>query len=264
MQNREQWVADTMVELADTLGPALDPTVYWLCVADRYAHLVTESSIRLTALGDRTDQLVEVVTDERLSTPPLGELLAVEGPGIDCQAGHEPIVNVGLKESAERWKQLAPAALSLGFTTIHAFPFCRREEMLGAVTILTTETVALPVADLRIANALADIATIGMLNHRAIAGLTATSEQLQGALSSRVIIEQAKGLVSARLEIGPDEAFLLVRRYARGHNQRISELCERLVSRRMSVSDLVSRAAASPSATRRRRPDRSAANSRSR
>ncbi len=239
MQDREKWVADTLVELADTLGPALDPTVYWLCVADRYAQLVTGSSIRLTAVGDRVTRPVTVVTDQRLGTSPLAELLVVEGPGVDYQASHEQIVNVSLEKSTTRWKQLAPAALSLGFKTIHAFPFCRREEKLGAVTLLTTETVPLSGPDLRIAHALADVATIGMLNHRAIAGLTAISEQLQGALSSRVIIEQAKGLVSARLEIGPDDAFLLLRRYARGHNQRISELCERLVSRRMSATDLV-------------------------
>ncbi|WP_181775156.1 GAF and ANTAR domain-containing protein [Amycolatopsis pittospori] len=240
MQNREKWVADTLVELADTLVPALDPASYWLCVADRYAQLVASSSVRLAAVGDRAARPVVVHTDERLGTAPLVDILDEEGPGVESRAGGEQIVNVLLEEATTRWRQLAPAALSLGFRSIHAFPFARREDVLGAVTILTTDTAPLPVADLRIANALADVATIGMLNHRAISGLTATSQQLQGALSSRVIIEQAKGLVSARLEIGPDEAFLLLRRYARSHNQRIGELSERLVSRRMTAADLAS------------------------
>ncbi|QXV63311.1 hypothetical protein CVV72_31295 [Amycolatopsis sp. TNS106] len=78
-----------------------------------------------------------------------------------------------------------------------------------------------------------------MLNHRAITGLTRTSEQLQGALDSRVIIEQAKGLVSARLEIDPSDAFRVLRHYARANNRRLSELCELLVDRHMSASDLV-------------------------
>ncbi|WP_410666162.1 ANTAR domain-containing protein [Amycolatopsis sp. lyj-84] len=239
MQDRERWVADTLVELADTLAPALDPKSYWLCVANRYAQLIASSAVRLAAAGDRADRPIVVCTDERLEHPPLGDVLAEEGPGIDCHDGDEPVVNVLLDGAEARWNRLAPAALELGFRSVHAFPFSRRENVLGEVTILTTEASSLPAADLRIAIAFADAAAIGMLNHRAIAGLTRTSEQLQGALDSRVIIEQAKGLVSARLEIDPTDAFLVLRHYARGHNRRISELCEQLVSRRMTVSDLV-------------------------
>ncbi|MFC3454543.1 ANTAR domain-containing protein [Amycolatopsis speibonae] len=239
MQKRERWVADTLVELSDTLVPALDPKNYWLCVANRYAQLVAASSVRLTAVGDRGDRPIVVHTDERLENPPLGEILAEEGPGIDCHEHDEPIVNVLLDEAKARWNRLAPAALSLGYRSAHAFQFSRREKVLGDVTILTTETTPLPVADLRIAVAFADAATIGMLNHRAIAGLTKTSEQLQGALDSRVIIEQAKGLVSTRLGVDPAEAFLVLRHYARSHNRRIGELCEQLVSRRMTASDLL-------------------------
>jgi hypothetical protein len=239
MLNRERWVADTLLELADTLTPGLDPTNYWLCVADRYAHLIASSSVRLTAAGDRAARPAMVLTDERLGEPPLAGFFLEEGPGLECGESGEPIVNVRLDQATTRWERLATAALSLGFVSVHAFPFSRREDVLGAVTILTTETTPLPEADVRIATALADAATIGMLNHRAIAGLTATSEQLQGALSSRVIIEQAKGLLSARLEVDPGEAFLLLRHYARSHNQRIGDLAEQLVSRRMTAGELV-------------------------
>ncbi|WP_037318975.1 GAF and ANTAR domain-containing protein [Amycolatopsis orientalis] len=240
MLNRERWVADTLLELADTLAPGLDPTNYWLCVADRYAHLIASSSVRLSAAGDRAARPVVVVTDDRLGEPPLDGLFAEEGPGIECGESGEPIVDVPLDQATTRWERLAPAALSLGFRSVHAFPFSRHVDVLGAVTILTTETTPLPEADVRVATALADAATIGMLNHRAIAGLTTTSEQLQGALTSRVIIEQAKGLLSARLEITPEEAFIMLRRYARGHNQRIGDLAGKLVGRDMTAADLVS------------------------
>ncbi|MFD6068723.1 ANTAR domain-containing protein [Amycolatopsis lurida] len=233
MQNRERWVADTLVELADILAPALEPKSYWLCVANRYAELVGSSSIRLSA-GP-----VVVHTDERLEKPPLAGILSEEGPGIDCHVDDKPVVDVLLDDAVTRWRRLAPAALSLGYRSAHAFPLSRREDVLGEVTILTSETAPVPVADLRLAVALADAATIGMLNHRAIAGLTRTSEQLQGALDSRVIIEQAKGLVSARLEIDPSDAFRVLRHYARANNRRLSELCELLVDRHMSASDLV-------------------------
>ncbi|WP_410576531.1 ANTAR domain-containing protein [Amycolatopsis sp. lyj-108] len=238
MRNRERWVADTLLELADTLAPTLDPVNYWLCVADRYAQLIPSSSIRLAVFGVHDALPVVVNTDERLGEPSIGEFLAEEGPGIDSCESRRPVVGVRLDEATARWERLAPAALSLGFHTVHAFPFSRHEEVLGAVTILTAETTGLPEADVWIASALADAATIGMLNHRAIAGLTTTSEQLQGALSSRVIIEQAKGLVSARLEIGTEDAFHLIRHYARNHNLRIGPICERLLSRRMTAADL--------------------------
>ncbi|OXM46273.1 ANTAR domain-containing protein [Amycolatopsis alba] len=238
MRNREKWVADTLVELADTLVPAFDPENYWLCVADRYQQLVPLSSISLVADSRQAAQPIVVNTDERLGTPEMTGLLAEEGPGIDCRTGGH-IVNVRLDDVPVRWEKLVPAALSLGYLSVHAFPIRRRLDVLGTVTILTTGTVHLPTADVLIADALADVAATAMLNHHAITELTRTTTQLQGALSSRVIIEQAKGLVSARLEIDPSAAFLLLRRYARGHNQRIGALCEQLVARRMTVSELV-------------------------
>ncbi|GAB3720137.1 GAF and ANTAR domain-containing protein [Amycolatopsis oliviviridis] len=237
MQNRERWVTDTLVELADTLVPSLDPASYWLCVADRYTQLVASSSVHLSAAGDRATHPVVVNTDERLGRSPLDRILAEEGPGVDSRDGGES-VNVLFDEATTRWPRLSPAALSLGYRSVHAFPLSRREDFLGTVTILTTETAMLPTTDLRVAHALADVATIGMLNHRAITGLTTTSEQLQGALTSRVIIEQAKGLVSARLEISPEAAFLLLRRYARSHNMKIGELCASLMRRHLTVDEL--------------------------
>ncbi|OXM58353.1 ANTAR domain-containing protein [Amycolatopsis thailandensis] len=249
MQNRERWVTDTLVELADTLVPALDPTKYWHCVADRYAQLVASSAVHLAAVGDHP---VVINTDDRLGTAPLDRILAEEGPGVDSRDGGEQVVNVLLAEATTRWRRLSQAAVSLGYRSIHAFPFSRREDVLGAVTVLTSETTPLPVADLRIAAALADVATIGMLNHQAIAKLTTTTGQLQGALTSRVIIEQAKGLVSARLEISPEAAFLLLRRYARGHNMKIGELCASLMSRRLTVGELTVSPSKAVKAGRRR------------
>ncbi|EMD22875.1 ANTAR domain-containing protein [Amycolatopsis azurea] len=238
-QNREEWIAETLVELADTLVPALDPASFWPVVADRYTRLVASASVRLAVAGENPGGQMVVHTDERLGEPPLDGLFAREGPGFDCHSTGVPVVNARLEEATARWPRLAPAALSLGYRSVHAFPFNRREDILGSVTILTTGMAPLPSADIRIASALADVATIGMLNHRAIAKLTETSSQLQGALTSRVPIEQAKGLVSARLEVSPSEAFLLMRRYARSHNQRISEVSEKLVARRLTASGLL-------------------------
>lgn len=238
MRNREEWIADTLVELADMLAPTLDPVKYLLCVADRYSQLITSSSVRLTAMAENNDHPIVLGTDERLEREPLGELLGAEGPGTDCRITGEQIVDVRLDEAGDRWEKLVPAALSAGFQAVHAFPLSRHHATLGSVTILTTNTDPMPATDVRIAKALADVTTISLLNHRAVAGLTETTAQLEGALSSRVIIEQAKGLVSARLEVGTDDAFLLMRRYARSHNLRIAEVSGQLISRRLRAVDL--------------------------
>lgn len=238
MRNREEWIADTLVELADLPAPTLDPVKYLLCVADRYAQLITSSSVRLTAMAENDDRPIVLGTDERLEREPLGELLGAEGPGADCGISGEQIVNVRLDEAGDRWRRLVPAAVSAGFQAVHAFPFSRNHNTLGSVTILTTTTDPLPATDVRIAVALAEVTTISLLNHRAFAGLTETTAQLEGALSSRVIIEQAKGLVSARLEIGTDDALVLMRRYARSHNLRIAEVSGRLIGRRLLAIDL--------------------------
>lgn len=238
MRNREEWLAETMLELADTLVPGFEPLPYWLGVAGRFAEL-TNTSVRLNATADQGTETVVACTDERLEAAALGEVLVAEGPGADCELTGDPVVDVRLDSAAESWPQLAPAALALGFRVMHAFPLRLRETSLGSVTLLGAAPDRLSEGNFRLTRSLADVATISMLQRRAVVSLTETSGQLQHALGSRVVIEQAKGLISSKLEISMEEAFKLLRSYARGRNRKLTAVAERLVDRSMTVAELL-------------------------
>ncbi|SEP52945.1 ANTAR domain-containing protein [Amycolatopsis saalfeldensis] len=238
MRNREEWLAESMLELADTLVPGFEPLPYWLGVAGRFAEL-TGTSARLNASADQGTETVVVCTDERLETTALGEALMEEGPGADCELTGDPMVDIRLDGAAESWPRLVPAARALGFRVLHAFPLRLRETSLGSVTLLATAPDRLSEGNFRLARSLADVATISMLQRRAVVSLTETSGQLQHALGSRVVIEQAKGLISSKLEVSIEEAFELLRGYVRGRNLKLTDVATRLVDRSLAVANLL-------------------------
>lgn len=238
MRNREEWLAESMLELADTLVPGFEPLPYWLSVAGRFAEL-TNTSVRLNATADQGTGTVVACTDDRLEAATLGEVLIEEGPGADCELTGDPIVDVRLDGAAESWPRLAPAAYALGFRMMHAFPLRLRETSLGSVTLLAATPDRLSEGNFRLARSLAEVATISMLQRRAVVALTETSGQLQHALSSRVVIEQAKGLISSKLDVSMEEAFKLLRGYVRGRNLKLNEVATRLVERSTAVAELL-------------------------
>jgi GAF domain-containing protein len=132
--------------------------------------------------------------------------------------------------SAGRWPRFAAAAAEVGFAAVHAVPMRLRDEVIGAVNLFDTNPGALEEAKLRIGQALADVATIGLLQHRAIRARDAVTEQLQTALNSHVLIEQTKGVLAERLHLDVVEAFAVLRYGARSHNRRLSELAQAIVA----------------------------------
>lgn len=164
-------------------------------------------------------------SDERAARLQLTE----EGPGLEsCRAG-EPVVVPDLALAAGRWPRFIADARGAGYASAHAVPLRRRSEVIGALTLLRTETGELEKADARLAQAMADIATIGILQARTVGRHETLSAQLQHALNSRVIIEQAKGVLAERLGLNMAAAFAALRNYARSHNARVSELAMSIV-----------------------------------
>jgi len=121
---------------------------------------------------------------------------------------------------------------------VHALPLRLRNETVGAMNILSAELRTLSPLEVDLAQALADAATIGILQERAVRRGVQLAEQLQGALESRIVVEQAKGIVAERLQVGMEEAFALIRRYARSERRRLSEVAVDLISGGLQVSDL--------------------------
>jgi hypothetical protein len=138
-------------------------------------------------------------------------------------------VSVSDIRSAGRWPRFTAAAAEVGFVSVHALPMRLRAEIIGALNLFGVEAGALDDDRLRAGTALADVATIGLLQQRAIRSRDIVTEQLQHALNSRILIEQAKGVLAERLQVDLDHAFALLRRAARARNRRLSDLAQAVV-----------------------------------
>jgi hypothetical protein len=148
----------------------------------------------------------------------------VEGPCQDCFRQGTPVVNADLTEAAGRWPQFAPRAVEAGFRSVHAFPLRLRKDVIGALNLFGNDVGRMEPSDVQVVQAFADVATIGLLQERAVRRGEVLSEQLQTALNSRIVIEQAKGALSQIHSITTDQAFDRLRSYSRAHNLRLGEV----------------------------------------
>jgi transcriptional regulator with GAF, ATPase, and Fis domain len=236
---REQVLAEAFVGLADTLVAGYD-------VID-LLHRLTEVCVELLAvdaagllLSDQRGSLQMMASSSESSRlMELFQLQNDEGPCLECCRSGSPVVSVDPADAAKRWPRFATQAEREGFQSIHALPLRLRHQTIGALNLFADEPGALPPADLRIAQALADVATIGILQERAVHRGEVLAEQLQAALNSRVIIEQAKGVLAERGHLGMDDAFKRLRFYARSRNRRLSELARSVVEGTMDADEVL-------------------------
>jgi transcriptional regulator with GAF, ATPase, and Fis domain len=153
-----------------------------------------------------------------------------QGPCLECFQTGKPVTAVNLSDQNERWPRFVDEAQRQGFQTVHALPMLLREHIIGTLNLFRTGTTPLAGQDLALGRALADITTIAILQERALAHIENVVEQLQGALNSRVVIEQAKGVLSIRGRVSVDEAFKVLRSYARAHNLFLSGLARAVIA----------------------------------
>ena len=226
----EQKLARAFVELADTLVSDYDVAELMHALVDHCVDLLDADAAGLL-LSDQRDGLeVMASSEERTRLLELFQLQADEGPCLDCYRSGEPVTVPDLFEQTVRWPQFAPAALSEGYSSVHALPLRLREQVIGALNLFGTATGALSDDDRQLAQALADVATIGILQERAIHHHEVVVEQLSGALQSRVVIEQAKGLLAERGSVDMDQAFARLRGYARATNTGLAALAMNVVN----------------------------------
>jgi len=219
----QERVGEVFVELADTLVDVFDVVEFLTTLAHRTAELLgaTEAGV---VLVDEAGALRSVASSsETARLLDLFELQNQEGPCLDSFRSGTPIVNASL-EAPDRWPTFGPEARRLGFRFAHAVPMRLRERIIGAVNIFTTDDAHLGDAEVALAKALADIATISLLQERNVREARVLNEQLQAALHSRVVIEQAKGTLAERRHIEMDRAFELLRSHARDTNQKLSDV----------------------------------------
>jgi GAF domain-containing protein len=221
-------LADVFVEMADTLVDDFDVIEFLHVMTERCVQLLGVSAAGLLLTDGQDTLQVVAASSERTRLLELFQLQADQGPCVECFRTGQP-VSVADLPSARRWPRFTAAAAEVGFAAVHAVPMRLRTEVIGALNFFDTKPGAVDADKLRIGQALADVATIGLLQQRAIHRRDVLTEQLQTALNSRVLIEQAKGVLAERLHVDVADAFTVLRTGARSHNRRLSELAQAIV-----------------------------------
>ncbi len=232
-------LARIFVEVADTLVDEFDLLDFMQMLADRAAGLLDASAVGLLLADEHRRLQFMAASDESSRLLELFQLQNREGPCLDAFTTGAPVVNADLRHAATRWPRFAPHAAAAGFASVHAFPLRLRAEVIGAMNVFgTVPGAALDDTDAQIVQALADVAAIGLLQERAISHGEVLTEQLQGALNSRIIVEQAKGAIAQAHGVTVDAAFVSIRAYARRRNQRLSEVAQTIVTDLNSLPEL--------------------------
>ncbi|GAA1036470.1 GAF and ANTAR domain-containing protein [Virgisporangium ochraceum] len=230
-------LAKVFVEVADTLVAEFDVIEFLQMLADRAAGTIDAAAVGLL-LADQNGRLqFMAASDESTRLLELFQVQSHDGPCLDAFNTARPVINVDLRSAGGRWPRFAPQATASGFRSVHAFPLRLRDDVIGAMNIFGRSTGGLDETDAQIAQALADVAAIGLLQERAIRRGEILTEQLQGALNSRIIVEQAKGAVAQAHNIGVDAAFELIRAQARRTNRQLSEVARLIVTDPGNLSD---------------------------
>ena len=236
---REQQLVKSFVEAADTLVDDFDVIEFLHTLAERCVQLLDVDAAGLMLTDQRGNLRASAASTENARLLELFELQIDAGPCVDAYRTAAQVVNVDLQASTERWPQFAEAARLTGFVSVHALPMRLRHRVIGAVNLFSSHARPLSEADVRIGQALADIATIGILAQRTMHQAELLAGQLQQALSSRVTIEQAKGILAERRGISVDEAFALLRGHARSHNLRLSDVARDVAERTAAAAPLL-------------------------
>ncbi|GAA4456028.1 GAF and ANTAR domain-containing protein [Phytohabitans houttuyneae] len=233
-------LARVFVEVADTLVDEFDLIDFLHMLTDRTATLVDAAAVGLLLADQRGQLEFLAASDENAKLLELFQVQNKEGPCLDAFHTATPVVNADLADATSRWPRFAPRATAAGFRSVHAFPLRLRSQVIGALNVFGREPgPSLRDFDVPIVQALADIAAIGLLQERAIRRGELLTEQLQGALNSRIIIEQAKGAVAQARAVSVDEAFALIRAYSRAHNRRISDIAHTIVTEPTGIPELI-------------------------
>ncbi|MEU4350826.1 GAF and ANTAR domain-containing protein [Streptomyces sp. NPDC023838] len=225
----EQLLAKTFVELADNLVADFDLIDFLRLLTDRCVGLLDVSAAGVL-LADRDGELrVMAASDERVRLLELFQIQNDEGPCLECFRSGAPVTVPDLGSETTRWPRFTALARQSGFSAVQALPMRLRDDVVGALNLFRTALGPFDPAATPITQALADVATISLLQHRTAQRSTALNEQLQTALNSRVLIEQAKGKLAERQGIDMEQAFTALRGYARSHNRRLSDLARAFI-----------------------------------
>lgn len=250
--DRERVVTRAFVELADTLVDDYDVIDLLDRLVAHCVDLLDADAAGLLLADDEQKLRVVAVSTDKAQIMELLQLHTAEGPCLDCYRTGSPMSVPDLHDLGDRWPRFARAAADGPFRSVHAMPLRLRGTTIGTINLFHTRPGSLPEDDLALGQALADIATIGILQERAIRRAEVLGEQLQAALTNRVVVEQAKGVIAQSLGMDMGSAFELLRQHCRRHSLRLAEVAGRIVEGELDATHLIAPGAPALRRSRRR------------
>jgi GAF domain-containing protein len=235
---REQRIVETFVELATTLVDDFDVIEFLHRLAERCVELLDCTEAGLLLVDAAGVLRVMASSSERSDALDLLQTQNDEGPCFECFHRGTPVSSANLMNEPDRWPTFAPAAVERGFFSVQALPMRARGDTVGALNLFRSEPGQIWDDDLPLGQGMADIAAVALLQERSLRESRGLVDQLQSALSSRVVIEQAKGVLAERANISLDAAFARLRGYARTNNRRLSDVAGELIDGRLEPSAL--------------------------
>ena len=220
----------TFVNLADTLVAEFDVTDFLQMLTGRSVTLLAASAAGVVLADPRGELRVAAASSEAAGLIELFQLQNDQGPCLDCFRTGQPVTVMDLIAPVQRWPRFAATARQAGFRAVQALPMRLRDQVIGTLNFFHVAPGLPGPRELGIGQALADVATIGLLQERSVRRAEAAAGELQGALNSRVVIEQAKGMLAERVDVDMDEAFQLLRRLARDNNQQLTDVARHLIN----------------------------------
>jgi GAF domain-containing protein len=234
-ESRETKLSAAFVKLADTLVADFDllDLLHWL--VEECTQIIDIQAGGLLLVDPAGALQLVASTSEEAELVEILQLAAGYGPCLECFKTGVAVTVGDIEAEAERWPAFSGEALREGFQSVHATPLRLRGQIIGSMNLFGTRVGELAPADIAVAQALADVATIGILQERNVRSANLVAEQLQGALDSRVLIEQAKGVLAATANLDMNEAFTAMRAYARNKNLPLRQVADDIIERRIDI-----------------------------
>ncbi len=235
--SRETLITRAFVSVADTLTTDFDVVDLLHNLVEQCTEILETDAGGLMLVDEGGQLQLMTSTSEAADFVEVMQLTADSGPCIECfTTGH--VVSVADIADSDRWPAFRKAALDSGFRSAHAVPLKLRGQVIGTMNLFAARAGALTRRDAAVAQALADVATIGILQERISRESTILADQLHRALDSRILVEQAKGMIAHTLTVPIDDAFHLIRLYARSNNLTIRAVAEGISNRAISPDAL--------------------------
>jgi GAF domain-containing protein len=237
--DRDTALAERFVSLADTLVDDFDLVELLDKLVQSCVELLGVSAAGLLLVDSRGSLHPIASSTETTRLLELFQLQNDEGPCLDCVRSGEPVSVAEIAQEDARWPRFVRAAADSGFRSVHALPMRLRRETIGSLNLFVADGPPLGGSDQRVAQALADVATIGILQQRSLHRASILAEQLQGALDTRIVIEQAKGVLAEFGGVGMEVAFAALRRHARTGNLKLSDVAHRVVTSDLPPGEVI-------------------------